>query len=182
MAYGDGSVTRIGLLHHQHGHRFTHDVATTQDDTFLAFCVDVVALQQFEDAVWRGRHVAGQANGETSHIDGVETVHVLTVVNSFDYFLFGDVLGQGELHDEAVHVGIVVQFTYLGQQFFFGHVGFVANETRFETAYFAGFYFSSYICFATTIVSHQDSGQMGAFASVGHDFRHFGGNLLLHLF
>ena len=72
----------------------------------------------------------------------METVYVFAIVDGFDYFLFGDVLGQRELYDKAVHVGIFVKFAYFGQQFVFGHIAFITDKGRFETAYFTGFYFS----------------------------------------
>ena len=112
----------------------------------------------------------------------METVYVFAIVDGFDYFLFGDVLGQRELYDEAVHVGIFVKFAYFGQQFVFGHIAFITDKGRFETAYFTGFYFCSYICFATSVVSYKDSGQVGTFTSISHNFCHFIGNFLLYLF
>ena len=36
-------------------------------------------------------------------------------------------------------------------------IAFIANESRFEPALFAGFYFVRHVCFTPTVVSHQNS-------------------------
>ena len=58
----------------------------------------------------------------------METVHILTVVDGFNHFLLGDMLGQGKLYDETVHIRILVQFAYLGEQFLFSNVCLVADK------------------------------------------------------
>ena len=39
-----------------------------------------------------------------------------------------DMLGQGKLYDETVHIRILVQFAYLGEQFLFGNVCLVTDK------------------------------------------------------
>ena len=48
VAYGDGSIA-ILLLHHQLSHRLAYDVASAQNDAFLATGLNIVMLQQGED-------------------------------------------------------------------------------------------------------------------------------------
>ena len=111
----------------------------------------------------------------------METVHVLAVVYRLDDLLLGNVLGQRQLHDESVHVGIGIEFVHLGQQFFFGHIGLIANQRGLESALFAGFHFVGHVCLAAAVVAHQNGGQMRAFASGCHNLCHFGRYLLFDL-
>jgi len=46
---------------------------------------------------------------------GVEAIHVLVDGNRFEHGLFIEMLGQGQLHEDAVDVRIGVQFGDLGQ-------------------------------------------------------------------
>ena len=127
VAHGDGGVA-VCFLHHELCHGFSHNVGAAQDDAFASGCLNVVTAEQFEDALGRGGYEAGQADGHASHVDGVEAVDILAIVNGLDDFLFGDVAGQGELHDEAVDIGIAVELVDAGQEFFLGHVVFITDE------------------------------------------------------
>ena len=119
MANGGCCVSRVGFLHHEGSHRFTDNVTASQYYALFTRCFDFITLQQFEYAVRSGRYVTGQSDRHASYVNGMETVYVFAIVDGFDYFLFGDVLGQRELYDEAVHVGIFVKFAYFGQAFTF---------------------------------------------------------------
>ena len=122
MADGHCRVAWIGLLHHQRGHRLAHDVRTAQYDAMLALGGDIIAFEQIHDAHRRGAHEARKANGKTSHIDRMESIHILAVVNGLDDLLAVDMLRQRKLHDEAVNLGILVQFVHLGKEFFLGDI------------------------------------------------------------
>ena len=58
----------------------------------------------------------------------MEAVHVLAVVNGFYDALLVDVVGQGQLHDKAVHVGIFVELVNAVEEFFLRHVVLKAME------------------------------------------------------
>ena len=94
VAHGHRRVAVL-LLHHELCHGFAYDVAAAQDDALAPAGLDVVAAEQFKDAFRRGGDVAGQSDGHASHVDGVEAVHVLAVVDGLDDLLFRDVLRQG---------------------------------------------------------------------------------------
>lgn len=76
----------------------------------------------------RGGQVRGQARDHASGVDRMETVHVFARVDRFDHFLFRDVFRQGQLYDESVHVGIVVQFGDFSEQ-----VDFADRSSRRST-------------------------------------------------
>ncbi len=108
MTYSDSRIA-ILLLHHELGHRFAHNVRATQNDALLTAGLDVVAFQQRNDAQRRSRDEARQANSHTTHIDGMETVYILAIVDSFDDLLFVDMLGQRKLHDKAINIIVLIE-------------------------------------------------------------------------
>ena len=58
----------------------------------------------------------------------MEAVDVLAGVDSFDDALLVDVLRQGELDDEAMHLGIVIQTLDLAEQTLFCDVILEADQ------------------------------------------------------
>ena len=58
----------------------------------------------------------------------MEAVDVLAGVDSFDDALLVDVLWQGELDDEAMHLGVFIQTLDLAEQTLFGDVILEADE------------------------------------------------------
>ena len=58
----------------------------------------------------------------------MEAVNVLAGVDSFDDALLVDVLRQGELDDEAMHLGVVIQALDLAEQTLFGDVVLKTDE------------------------------------------------------
>ena len=109
VAYGHGAVTRVGFLHQQAGHGLAHYVAAAQYHGFLAAGLDVVALEQFHDAVGRGRYEAWQTDAHAAYVDGMESVHILAVINGLYYMLLIDMLGQRQLDYESVHIRVIVE-------------------------------------------------------------------------
>ena len=58
----------------------------------------------------------------------MEAVDVLAGVDRFDDALLVDVLWQGELDDEAMHLGVVIQALDLAEQTLFGDVVLKTDE------------------------------------------------------
>ena len=58
----------------------------------------------------------------------MEAVNILAVVDGHDYLLLVDMAWQRQLHDEAINVGIVVEFFYAGKKFFLGNVILISDE------------------------------------------------------
>ena len=52
----------------------------------------------------------------------MNAIQILAVVDGVDDLLLIDVLGQGQLHDETVHVRIIVELTYAVEQLFLGGI------------------------------------------------------------
>ena len=169
----------ILLLHHQLGHRLSHNVRATQNHAFLSACLNAITAQERQNSQRCGRDETRQSDGHTAHVNRVEAVYVLAIVNGFNDALLVDMLGQRQLYDEAVHVGIVVQDMHTLQEPLLGHIVLKADERRLETALLTGQHLVLHIGFRATVVPHEYSSQMGLFATRGHYLSHFLGNLRL---
>lgn len=117
-------------------------------------------FEQLEDAVRRGGQVRGQARDHASGVDRMETVHVFARVNRFDHFLFRDVFRQGQLYEESVHVGIVVQFGDFSEQVSFADRFVEAQHRRTEAHFGAAFLLVAHVSLARSVVADQDGDQM----------------------
>ena len=115
----------------------------------------------------------------TLKTDRMESVDILAVVNRLDNFLFRDVAGKGELHNESVDFRIFVESAYGFKQFFFGHIVLIADEGRAEAAGFTGFHFVGYVGFAASVVADKDGCEVGAAFALSHHFFDFSGNFAL---
>ena len=103
----------------------------------------------------------------------METIYVLAVVNSFDDFLFGDVLRKRELHDESVHIGILVEFFHLLEKELFSDVVFEAKQGGGEAACFTCQHLVLYVGLTASVVSDKYGGKMGTLTSSIHNPFHF---------
>ena len=178
MAHGDSGVA-ILLLHHQLGHRFAHDVASAQDDAFLATGRDVVMLQEGKDAQRRGRDEARHAQCHASHVYGMETIHILAIVYRHGHLLLVNMLRQRKLHDESVHILILVQPVNAGQEFLFSHIILISNECRLKATFLASQDLVLHIGLASSVVSHEHSNQMRLLSALCHNLCHLLGYLFL---
>ncbi len=128
VAHGHCGIAGIGLLHHQLSHGLAHDVRTSKHYAVLALGLDMVALQQVHDAHRCSAHEAGKTDGKTSNVDWMKSVHILAVIDSLNDLLAVDVLRQRKLHNEAIDLGILVQFVHLGKEFLFGDITLETNQ------------------------------------------------------
>ena len=94
------------LQHHKLSHWLSDDIAAAEDDTLLSAGLNIVMAQQRHDAERCGRNERRLTYRHTAHIDGMESVDILAVVDSHDDFLFVDVLWQRQLYDESVDISV----------------------------------------------------------------------------
>ena len=127
VAYGYGGVTVL-LLHHELCHWLANDVGASENDALLSASRDVIALQKGHDAEWGSRDEAGQSDCHAAHIDGVEAVNILAVVDGLDNLLLVNMLRQWQLNNEAVDVGVVVELIDTFEKLSLGDVVLIANE------------------------------------------------------
>ena len=103
----------------------------------------------------------------------MEAIHILAIVNSLYDFLLVNMLRQGQLHDKAIYIGIVVEFVHTCQQLIFRHVVFKTYQGRFEATSLTCQHLVFHVCFRTTIMAHQHGCQVGLLASGCHYLLHF---------
>ena len=77
--------------------------------------------------------------------------------------------GEGQLHDESVHVLVFVELVHFGQKFLFADGILEAEQGRFKTAGFASQYLVAHVSLAASVMSHEDGSQMRAFPSGFYD-------------
>ena len=179
MAHGNRGIS-ILLLHHQLGHRLAHDVASAQDNTLLTAGFYLIMLQQGEDSKRSSRDETRHTQRHSTHIHGMEAIHILAIVYRHGNLLLVDVLRQRQLHDETIHVSILVELIYTQQKLLLSNILLKTDQRRFESALFACQHLVLHIGFAATIVAHQHSHQMWLFASCGYNLSHLLGNLFLN--
>ena len=113
---GDGAVGTQQKL----AHGFADDVGAADDDSVESGQVTQMILQQHQTAERGTGHQRRLgplgAGHEAAGIDDMEAVDVLVRVDGIDDGLLVDLVGQWQLHQDAVHGRVVVQFLDLGQQ------------------------------------------------------------------
>src|SRR5690606_27318057 len=121
--------------------------------------VDVIALQQFHDAVGGGGDKGGQSQAHLADVGRVETVDVLGRVDGQRHLDLIDVLRQGHLHDEAIDVVVAVQLVDLRQQGLLADISGKTHQRGFETDALAGKHLVIHVGLAGTVVADQYSGE-----------------------
>jgi hypothetical protein len=104
----------------------------------------------------------------------METIYVLFRQDGFGDLLLIDVLGQGQLNDESVNSGIVVQLVHHAEQFFLGDSVFKLEQSALETACLASKYLVADVCFATAIMAHKYCCQVWSACARGYDVLYLG--------
>lgn len=85
----------------------------------------------------------------------------------------------GELDNEAVHLGVVVERFDRLEKFLFGHVVLKANQGRFEPAYLAGLDLVGDIGFRTSVMANENGHEMGTTLAGRNHGVYFGRDLML---
>ena len=178
VAYGHCGVAML-FLEHQLSHGLANDVAAAQNHTFLSRCGNFIAFEQCDNAKGCGRNKTGQAQCHATCIHWVNTVNILVVINGIDHLLLVNVLGQRQLNDEAVNIGIIVQSANAVEKLFLGSILVHADERRLEPAFLAGNHLVFHIGLRATVMANQHSGQMGALLSCFYHLLHLGLDFVL---
>ena len=161
MRDGDGGVG--GQQHHGHG--LAHDVGAADDHGMLAAQIlHANRFQHLHAAVGRAGLEADFPHHQCAGAGHVEAVHILGGRDGFNDLVIVNVLGQGQLHQNAVNAGVVVQRCHAGQQLGFGHRGIVLFQHGVKAHVFAGLDLVAHIDLGSLVVAHQNHGQTGRHA------------------
>ena len=157
MANGNSTV----LLHQQHSHRLTYNIASADNDTMFAFDGMTAAFDQFDDTSGCAGQEALCACVQIAYIHRVEAVHILIGADGHDDFSVIDVFRHRHLNQNAVYTFICIQFIDQFQQFLFcclprQHMGY-----RLDAYGFTSLLLIAYIYLGSGVIADQNNSQTG---------------------
>lgn len=153
-AMGDGN--RGIPVQKEFGNGLAHDIASADHHGFLARNLHARLVEQGDDALGGAREDAGLVEPKARYVLGVEAVHILFGGDGGDDFLLVDMLGQRQLHQDAVHLRVVVEGGYLLQEALFGAVLRQFDEMSVHADVLRGFDFAAHIGAACGVVPHDN--------------------------
>ncbi len=114
--------------------------------------------------------------------DRVKSVDVLAVIDGEGDLFFVDVLRQRQLHDEAVHIGVVIEALYDVERFGFGDFRRAPDERTLETHLFAGPDLGINVNFTCGVFADEHGSEVGNFSAALANQADFGGQFGLDIF
>jgi hypothetical protein len=112
MRHGHGAIR----VEQQLQHRPPDDLAPAEHHRPRAGQRHARLPQQVHDPLRRAGHQGALTGGEQPGVDGVEAVHVLVRADGVHHRLLPNMRREGELHEDAVHRRVFVQFPNQVQQ------------------------------------------------------------------
>src|SRR5579859_2188640 len=94
MTKGYRAIARVAVAAEQDAHGSPDDIAPSDHDGVHPPGVDLVMLQQEEDAMGSGRDIGGKTLYQPAYILGMEAIYILGRMNGIDHFLVGNMFGQ----------------------------------------------------------------------------------------
>ena len=173
------------FLDHDGHHGFAHDVGAAHHHHFLTLGIAVGPI----DELLAARRGAGQegivADQDAAHVHRMEGVHVFVGINAVEHLVGVDVLGQGQLHQDAVDLGVLVVLVQEGQQGRFGDIRLLVVLNGIETEFVGGLLLGGDVADGAGVLAHQDGDQARGYIVLGLEFFHlflqFGAYLGGHL-
>ena len=111
----------------------------------------------------------------------METVHVFFRVDGFGNAFGVDVGGQRQLHDEAVHVGVGVDFPNLIEQISLRNRVGKTKQRGVKPQFLAVAHLAGDVRFRRPVVADQNRHEVGNLAALGADVSDFLRDLLLEM-
>ena len=190
MASHGGQISRaavrdgdrgVGSQKH-HGHGLAYDVGAADHHGVLAAQIlHADGFQHLHAAVGSAGLEANFTHHQRTGAGHVEAVHILGGGDGFDDLVVVNMLGQGQLHQNAVDAGVVVQRFDAGQQLGFSHGSVVLFQHGMKAHVFAGLDLVAHIDLRGLVVAHQNDGQAGRDA-LGFESCRTRGDFLAQLF
>ena len=118
MANGNGSISPFGFLQQHVGDWLTDDVAPT--DHYHLGTLDLRAGTD-EELLDTGRgagHIVRLTDHQPAHVYRVKAVDVLLGVDGVKDLLLVQSLGQRQLDEDTVYLGVFIELIYQSQQVF----------------------------------------------------------------
>ena len=173
MAYGHSGIAKAARTGQQHGQRLAHNVGTPHNHGLFAAGGQVVTAQQLHDASGRARNIPRQTKRKPPHAHRMEAVHVLFRINGQQAFLRVEPLGQGQLQQNAVHVGVGVALADKIEQFLLGGRGRQVVGKGNNTGLGAGALFVAHIDLRGGVFTHKNNRKARRTMPLGSGGGHF---------
>ena len=138
VAYGDGGVGVRLLLEQHGGHGLADDIAAADDDHMRALGLHAAAREHLNTAVRGTGQEALLTDQHFADIDGMETIDIFVGVDRQQGGVLIHVLGQRELKQDAVDLGVVVHAVNQRHERFLGGVDREAVVIRVDAGLCAG--------------------------------------------
>ena len=104
---------------HQHSHRFSNDIASSENHAVFSFYLNIGSFQQLNYACRCTRQKSFASDHQCPCTLRMKTIDILGRINSQNYFLLIDMCRQWKLHENSTYFLFVVQLCDQCQQFFF---------------------------------------------------------------
>lgn len=157
VADGDGGV---GFLE-EHGDGKANDIGAADDDGIGATDFDTTSFEEDHTAVGGTGDKAWFApfHGEAADVEGVEAVDIFADVDGVKDSFFVDMVGEGELDEDAVDGGVGVEFLDEGEEVVLADIfgAFVGDGA--DTGFGAGAFFHTDVGGRGGIIADKDSGE-----------------------
>ena len=162
-----GQVTGLGvanthggvLLHEHQRHGLAHNVAGAHHHHVLPLDTNVLELQHFLHPKRGTRRKYGVAQHQATHVVEVKTVHILVDGDGSQHPAHIKMLGQRQLHQNAVHCGVGVEALNFCFYDSIGHTGLEGVHRRAQAHLRASLDLVGHIDFGGRIVAHNDHRQ-----------------------
>ena len=156
-----GELHRFRLILHgqQEGDRLAHQHASSHDHGVRASQRDARLVEQPHHPERRTRPHARLAGKEPALVHGVQPVHVLARRQRFDHLLGVEAPGQGQLDEDAMHVGAVGELTHEGEELSLGGRRRESVAERPESDFPAGPFLVADVEARGRVLAHENGGE-----------------------
>ena len=156
---------RIRLLAgKKRGDGLADDVASSDHDGVLAANVHSRELYQLDYAVGRAREETFFADHHLADVDWRKAVNVLLWRNRVDDRLVAYVLRNGQLHEDAVYLGVAIELPHERDKLVLGRLGGKPNLAREHPRLGACLSLRGNVAHARGIVADENNGEPGRHA------------------
>ena len=97
------------FLEHQLGNRLADNIAAPDHDTVCTDQWNLVSLKHFDNTRGCAGNQTIAAEPQQADVDWMEAVNIFFRADGLDHAKFVDMLGQGQLAEDAMHRGVVIE-------------------------------------------------------------------------
>ena len=162
MRHGHGCAR----VDHQGRQRSSDKIAAPDDHDLLSSDVNIIFFKQFHDSPWRAWKRLGLIHEQTPHVFRMRSVNVFFRIDRINNRLFINMLWKLHLHQNSMHVRIVVVlFNHLDHVFLFG-ICRHCFINRFDSDFFCCAMLVSDINLACFVVTNQNYCKRGRYPNL----------------